>query len=262
VSKIFRNIITGAALFLSHLATAHADEQHLVLFGGGPRPVEALTRFVNFAGGANAQILVVTWASEIPEDVYAAIDNDLKAVGALNIVSALKAPTNADEKKYFLTQLSQSQAIFFSGGDQNRTMSVLKDNDLRKALVEKYTQGFVFAGTSAGTAMMSHHMMTGDSTPLGVGLGLLPHVIVDTHFLKRHRNQRLAQAISKFPDLLGVGIDEGAALVIVDGMHAQVVGPEQVVMIKAQASSTCEKYLKSPECFNLRLQLSEQCSSH
>jgi cyanophycinase len=99
--------------------------------------------------------------------------------------------------------------------------------------------------------MMSQQMMTGDSTPLGRGLGLLPNVILDTHFLKRHRNARLAAAVTSFPNVLGVGIDEGAALVVNDGALAQVMGPEKVVIVKA-GHSVCETYLLPEDCYDLK----------
>ncbi len=256
--KVFFRHFTIVLCWAWGYASFAASQQKLVLFGGGPRPSEAISDFVQFSGGAKANILVVTWASKIPTDVFGAISADLVASGALYVQSALKAPRNSQEKREFLTQLAQADGVFFSGGDQSRIMLVLQDRDLKDAIVKKYSDGFVVAGTSAGTAMMSAHMMTGNSSPLGVGLGLLTNVIVDTHFIKRQRTARLEKAIAQFPDLLGVGIDEGAALVVTDGQHARVVGPEQVVIIKAQPQS-CQDLLKANDCYNLSDKKRENC---
>ncbi len=241
------------------LATAHAS-QKLFLFGGGARPSEAISEFLQLSGGAQSKILVVTWASQIPEDVFTSIAADLKAVGAQNISVSLRPPQNQSDKKIFLAQLAEATGIFFSGGDQNRAMLAFNDNDLRQAVEDKYKNGFVIAGTSAGTAMMSPIMMTGDSTPVGKGLGLLPNTILDTHFIKRNRIARLEKALLNFQDLIGVGVDEGAALLVIDNAHAQVVGPNQVVIINRQPRLT-EEYLQPKERYNITLKKREDCKS-
>jgi cyanophycinase len=108
--------------------------------------------------------------------------------------------------------------------------------------------GAVIAGTSAGAAVMSKKMITGNqkkhpgsdagfvtieaaNIETTEGLGLLPDVIIDQHFIKRQRLNRLVAASIENPDYLCVGIDESTA-VIVDGDEATVTGESQVVVIK------------------------------
>jgi cyanophycinase len=109
---------------------------------------------------------------------------------------------------------------------------VLNDEGLLQAIRARHRAGVVFGGTSAGTAVMSARMITGegdftvldgDKVEVRPGLGLLPGVIVDQHFLKRQRQNRLFGLVLKHPEERGVGIDEGAALVV-HGHEAEVVG--------------------------------------
>ena len=94
-----------------------------------------------------------------------------------------------------------------------------------------FARGIPFAGTSAGTAIMSCLMI---SSPPGAecsnevvfreGLGLLPGTILDQHFLKRGREPRLFNSVLHHPERLGIGVDEGAALVISEGYVAEAFG--------------------------------------
>ena len=109
-------------------------------------------------------------------------------------------PLDAEKRVKFVEQLNSASGVFFSGGDQNRIMDVLADEGLFQMIKSKYNSGTPFGGTSAGAAVMSDPMMTGeadlkilDGTKVGVrkGLGLLPSVIFDQHFLVRQRHNRL-----------------------------------------------------------------------
>ena len=101
--------------------------------------------------------------------------------------------------------------------------------------------GVVFGGTSAGTAVMSRLMITGegdfariDASTVAVreGLGLLPGVIVDQHFLRRQRENLLFALVLAHPEALGVGVDQDTAF-LVDGTVGEVVGPSVVMMVRA-----------------------------
>jgi cyanophycinase len=102
----------------------------------------------------------------------------------------------------------------------------------------------VFGGTSAGTAIMSPRMITGngDFTVIDAarvetrpGLGLLAGTIVDQHFVKRQRQNRLFALVLASPDDLGVGVDEGAALLVEDSRTGTVVGEGAVLLVDGKA---------------------------
>ncbi len=231
-----RRLSTVFAFLL--LARAAAAEERLVLFGGGPRPAAAMTRFVQWAGGRAARILVVPWASGEPKESYEALRADFALLGPAALECAPLAPLTEATRVELLEQLGKATGVFFGGGDQARIMDVLKDEELLQAMRARHRAGVVFGGTSAGTAVMSARMITGegdftvldgDKVEVRPGLGLLPGVIVDQHFLKRQRQNRLFGLVLKHPEERGVGIDEGAALLVL-GHEAEVVGGSVMVV--------------------------------
>jgi cyanophycinase len=135
-----------------------------------------------------------------------------------------------------------------AGGDQRRLMEVLSEKE-RKAIRKAYEKGAVIAGTSAGAAVMSKKMITGDEQKhpeyhptfrtledeniiFDEGLGLLPeNIIIDQHFIYRSRYNRLLTAVMELPDHIGFGIDESTALFIQHD-SATVIGEWQVISFR------------------------------
>lgn len=240
------------------------SQQRLVVIGGGTRPPESLARFVEWAGGnEKAKILIITWASGVPAESFEALKKDFEKYRVTSIENAPLAPLDADKRKQFLEQLKSATGVFFSGGDQNRIMEVLKDEELYKALREKYAGGAVFGGTSAGAALMSTPMMTGendltviDGAKVGrrQGLGLIPNVILDQHFIKRQRQNRLFGLVLQNPQMLGVGIDEDTALMVTDNRFAEVSGASYVMMVDGsnKKATFMINLLKAGEKFDLK----------
>jgi cyanophycinase len=230
------------AVFAVLLPTAAPAGEKLVLLGGGPRPPEALARFVEWAGNGRSRLLVVTWASADPLESYASLEQDLRLYRPAAIEAAPLPPLGAPDRDRLVAAVKRATGIFFGGGDQSRIMDVLQDRELAEVFRARYRAGVVFGGTSAGTACMSGLMITGggDQTVLDghkvavrPGLGLLPGVILDQHFMKRQRQNRLFGLVLDHPSLLGVGVDEGTALAVSDNRHAEVVGPGAVMMVDA-----------------------------
>jgi cyanophycinase len=261
VRAVPRFLLLSAALLLLP-RTVPAGER-LVLLGGGPRPPAALARFVEWAGNGASRLLVITWASADPLDSYLSIERDLRLFRPASVEAAPFAPLGPGDKERVLDAVRRATGIFFGGGDQGRILDVLQDPDLLEALRERYRRGVVFAGTSAGTAVMSGLVITGGGDPtvldgrrveVRAGLGLLPGVILDQHFLKRQRQNRLFGLVLDHPRLLGVGVDEGTALVVSDNRHAEVVGPGPVMMVDAVAGTDdlVVSLLRPGESFDLK----------
>lgn len=218
-----------------------AAQQRLVVVGGGKRPPAAMSKFVEWAGGRAAKILVIPWATSEPESSFEYLRKDFAELGPESIVLAPVAPLTAEKKNVFLSQLNDATGVFFTGGDQVKTMDVLKDESLVHALKERYEKGIVFGGTSAGAAIMSKQMITGEGdftvidgkkVETRAGLGLLPDdVIVDQHFIKRQRQNRLFGLILLSGEKFGIGIDEDTALLVTDNRYGHVVGSRQVMTV-------------------------------
>lgn len=226
-------------LLLPFCIHAGYGQQRLVVIGGGKRPAEAMRKFVEWSGGTKAKMLVITWATASPAESFGAIRKQLAEFpGAVE--HAPDPPFDSAKRTRFLEQLKDCTGIFFAGGDQNKIMDVLADRDLLNLLRGRYEVGVAFGGTSAGAAVLSDPMMTGeadlkilDGSKVGVreGLGLVPNVIFDQHFLVRQRQSRLFGLVQKDRRMLGVGIDEDNAVLIEDNRRLRVVGTTWVMFI-------------------------------
>jgi len=254
-------ILIGIFLLLFCNASA---QQHLVIIGGGPRPAEALARFVEWAGKDRAHVLIISWATQDPDGAFKSLKQDFSPFPTAQVEAAPPAPLNPETRARFLMQLQKATGVFFSGGDQGRIINVFQDEALLLGVRQRYSAGVVFGGTSAGTAIMSRRMITGegdfkaiDGTKVETraGLGLLPAgIIVDQHFIKRQRENRLFALLLQGPEAFGLGIDEGTALLVSDNRHAEVVGASQVMMIKAHARdhSLTVRLVKAGDRIDLR----------
>lgn len=71
---------------------------------------------------------------------------------------------------------------------------------------------------------------TKGATKMGKGLGLIPNFIIDSHFIRRGRFGRLAEAVAKFPLKVGIGLAEDTGLVIKKGNKCEVIGSGMVIL--------------------------------
>jgi len=236
-----------------------AAEAHLVLLGGGRPPEAALGRFVQWAGGSRARIVVLTWGAE-PSEGLEAVRDALRPFAPASVEAAPSAPLRDESRSELERRLERATGVFLAGGDQQRLLDVLSDDAVAGALRARYRGGAAFAGSSAGTAVISTLAITGegdftvvDARAVGVrtGLGLLPGVILDQHFLRRQRENRLFSLVLAHPRLLGLGIDEGAGLLVAGGRHAEAVGG-QVMVVDGSHRAELRVHLLNPgETFDL-----------
>lgn len=248
-----KKFVISLALLLTHVA--HAEE-HLVLVGGGQHPPEAMKAFYDWTGREEPCILVIGWASSVPDENLRIVLEDYD-----QYAHRPQLELAAHDRETVLKQLERADGVWFTGGDQTKVMAVLQDRALLQALREKYRSGTVFGGTSAGTAIMSLKMLTGKAdltvidpakVEIAEGLGLLPeHVIVDQHFLRRQRENRLFGALLGHAGTTGIGIDEDTALLLSNGVQARVVGRAQIMLVTPEAPSLRIRLYQPGECFRL-----------
>ena len=226
-------LAAAALLCAAAPLSAAGGEEHLVLLGGGKVPTAALARFVQWAGGSRARILVLAGGTDDGRDPLDSVRDALRPFSPGVVEAAPAAPLRDDARAERRRRLERATGVFLAGGDQQRLLDALADDEFARALRERYRAGVAFAGSSAGTAAISALAITGegdftviDARQVGVraGLGLLPSVILDQHFVKRQRENRLFALVLAHPRLLGIGIDEGAALLVEKGRHAEAVG--------------------------------------
>ena len=216
-----------ALLALGASAPAGAPPpQRLVLMGGGDKPPAALGQLVEWAGGADARVLIVPWASSEPAESAAAFQDDLRPHRPGRVDVAPFAPLDDAKRAQCWSSSARRPGSSSPAATRRGIMDVLADRACFEAFRARYRAGVVFGGTSAGTAIMSPRMITGngDFTVIDAaqvetrpGLGLLEGTIVDQHFVKRQRENRLFGLVLAHPEVLGVGIDEDTALLVRDG---------------------------------------------
>jgi cyanophycinase len=249
----------GCAPLLPPAASAapqRAAAGHLFIVGGGPRPAALMQRFVDLAGGpGRARIVVIPIASAEPEATGESQAAELRALGAEARVLVLDRA--GASRPGVTAELEGVTGIWYSGGDQNRITAVLGGTPAEAAIAARYLAGAVVGGTSAGAAIMTTPMITGaEARPGGArpsedawitiergnvitaeGLMLLPGAIVDQHFVRRQRHNRLIALILEQPSLVGAGIDEETALQVNPDGSWEVVGRSVVVIYDARRAT-------------------------
>ena len=215
-----------------------------------------LSLVVEEAGGVNSNIVVIPTASSIPVEIG---ENYIKAfttLGCKNIhILDIRSREDAEDKDS-IARIEQADCVMFSGGNQAKISKFIGDTSLYELLRKRYINdaGFVIAGTSAGAMAMTNEMIAGGSSTkafkkgaviMRKGLGLIPEVIIDTHFILRGRFGRISEAVAKFPDLLGIGLAEDTGMIIRNGNDCTVIGSGMALIFDgSELSHNNEKILE------------------
>ena len=219
----------------------------ILVIGGAEDKVhgkEILQTFLNRSGGTNAIIGIIPCASREPSLIGERYYRIFEDLGAKQIkVLDIRDRTAADDPVY-LDFVEQCTGIFMTGGDQLRLCGLLAETPLMNRIVARaQKQEISLAGTSAGAAVMGHHMIAGGSSgespnralvDMAMGLGIIPEVLVDQHFYNRNRLARLLSAISSHPELIGVGIDEDTCAMFESDGTIQAIGRGTVTIVDAK----------------------------
>lgn len=215
----------------------------LVIAGGGKLPDRVFQRFVEASGGRNARIAILPTASGDPRESASAMVDRIKALGGQPVVLD---PRTRPQAEAMALETVGCTGFWFTGGDQKRIQGIVAGTSLHRAIAEAYLKGAAVGGTSAGAAVMSRIMLEGQAdvseTAPGSyktldGLGLLPGCIVDQHFIRRSRHNRLLSLLMEHPDHLGIGIDEETA-VVVHASTFRVLGHRRVLVLDPGAMKT------------------------
>jgi cyanophycinase len=210
---------------------------YLVIVGGGGLPDTVRDRFLELAKNKKGQrkLVVIPTASELVDkfpDRYRSRSYDYWNKQGLDSVALMHTTKKAEANDpKFVAPLKDATAAWLGGGDQSRLVNIYGDTAVERELRSLLNRGGVIGGTSAGASVMSRIMITGGHSEarVGTGFGLLPHVVIDQHFGNRQREPRLKYVVSKYPNCLGLGIDEQTA-VIVHGHTFTVLGDAHVAV--------------------------------
>jgi cyanophycinase len=201
-----------------------------------------LRRIMTEAGGSTARIEVVTTASTIPQEVGNNYLNAFGKIGCTNI-GVMHIRNRADAMNEIFTERIRScDCVMFSGGNQMRLSAIFGGTGFLKILHERYNNEdkFVIAGTSAGAMAMSNTMIYEGNAirahlkgevKMTTGLGFMDNVIIDSHFEKRGRFGRLAQAVAGNPSCIGIGLGEDTGMLVTGGDKMEAIGSGLVIII-------------------------------
>lgn len=226
-------------------ASAQSPKGSLFIIGGGTIPDSLRMQLLETAHWKKKDpIVIVTLASAYSDESFEGSNALFKNLTGEQCIKFDSAAVH-DSKK--LDSLKHAKIIFLGGGAQDRFMHLIEGSPVKNIILDAYKHGAVISGSSAGAAVMSNTMITGDGKIDTVyastfrilengnlitseGLGLLDSVIIDQHFLIRSRYNRLLSAQFEFPAFQCIGIDESTAIVIHQG-KAMVRGESQVIVL-------------------------------
>jgi cyanophycinase len=200
-----------------------------------------LRRIVEEAGGVKKRIEVITTASMIPHQVGENYLNAFGRIGCVNVgIMHIRTRENLQQAEY-IKRLAECDCIMLTGGNQMRLTATLGGTEFLKVLRQRYlNEKIVVAGTSAGAMAMSSTMIY-EGNPfrahlkgevkITTGLRLIDNVIIDSHFEKRGRFVRLAQAVASNPACIGIGLGEDTGMIITEGNKMEAIGSGLIVVI-------------------------------
>lgn len=220
----------------------------LFIIGGGSRPDFLVDRMIKEAGLKSGEtVAIFPHASEEQDSSFYYAKQQFEKRNLKALDCAFKKDEKLPPSK--LDSLKTAKLIYIGGGDQVRFMEIINSNpEVKNLLKSAYQNGKMIAGTSAGAAVMSEVMITGNqlkykdyentfdnieikNVETKQGLGFIKTAVIDQHFVVRSRYNRLLSLIIENPTYKGIGIDEGTAILVKNGA-AEVVGRAQVIVFK------------------------------
>jgi cyanophycinase len=252
-STVFQILFGFCGLMISSCQSEN-KEGKLFIIGGGQRPDAMVDEMIHISGiDKGGYGVILPMASVQPDTEVIDTQNDFIRRGCANVYG-LCFKNGEPCPPSWIDSIRHARLIFISGGDQARFMDAIAGTPIRETIHEAFANGSLIAGTSAGAAVMSRKMITGNelkhpgdsatfvtmedrNVEIREGLGMLETVIIDQHFIKRKRLNRLVSVCIENPENICAGIDESTAL-LVNGETATVYGLNQVVVLRQRSART------------------------
>jgi len=223
---------------------------NLMIIGGGERTAQIMEKTVELGGGTDSRFVIIPQASSVPLETALYQQEDILKAGAGEVSYLMLDSANVDSLPH-LEAIRNATAIFFSGGDQSRLTKLLHGTQLLEEIKALYKRGGLLSGTSAGAAIQSEVMITGEElinddedrpynaiAPNNIevvqGFGFVNEIIIDQHHLKRRRNNRLMSVVLENPKLMGMGIDESTAIWVKPDLTCEILGDATVIVYDAR----------------------------
>ena len=260
-----RFLISALVCLMALGANAQTPKGHLLIIGGGKCTPQLLDKFIDNSGGKDAKYLVITCAGHRREGRVTCQKDGEKFIALMNGQGVNDIhwidPTreDCDNAAYVATELKGVTGVFFTGGIQTSIINAMRGTLMHEKLMSMYVNdGICIGGTSAGAAMMPDPMLETSSPKkvngkapedktvrdirpsmgkIGPGMGFLKNVIIDQHFIKRARHNRMLSTAMDCPGVTTFGIDESTAMFVSNGCDVTVVGESSVTVVEVEASA-------------------------
>ena len=200
-----------------------------------------LKHVLDQAKGKGSKVVLVTSASSIPKEVAAAYEFGFKRLGCGNLIHYHITDKAECNSASLLADFGAADVVMFTGGNQAKLPKRIGKTQLHELLLQRYRhEPLVIAGTSAGAMAMSAFMVAGGSASeaffkgavqMKTGFGFIPGLIIDTHFVRRGRFGRLAEAVAINPTCVGIGLAEDTGVIIEGGDYFKVIGSGMAIVM-------------------------------
>jgi cyanophycinase len=207
----------------------------LLIVGGGTNSAAVIEAAERHGGGRDARWVVIPSAQSDQELRSPKVPDFIRQQGRFTLLHTRERATADSES--FTAPLAGATAVWFDGGRQWRLADTYCGTRTEQALFALLARGGLVAGSSAGATIQGSFLVRG--SPSGNkqlvdptctrGFGFVVNVAIDQHIVVRQREADLAKVVALNPGLLGIGIDEGTAI-LVQGNIFTVIGPSVVAV--------------------------------
>jgi cyanophycinase len=251
----------------------------LVIQGGGSAEGTGIVEtFINKAGGANAKIIVVPTAggNRNPDGTIRLYEEEKvlaawKKRGATNVHMLHTHDPKVADTEEFARILRDANGVWFDGGRQWNIVDSYANTLTLREFHNVLERGGVIGGSSAGATIQGDYLVRGAIAGSEIvmttepehehGFAFLRKVAIDQHINTRNRWDDIIPVIKKYPNLLGIGLSEGTAIVVT-GDRFQVIGKWKVTIHdNSRAYQPWEKpyYVLSPgDVYNMKTRAIEK----
>jgi cyanophycinase len=262
ISFLFALVLLGS---LPVAAKSHKTEGPkkgtLVIVGGGQVGPEIRSRFIQLAGGPDANFVIIPTADEDRNltDLAKIKERFIQTWGVKNVTVLHTRDKKVADTKAFAEPIRHASGVWFPGGRQWRLVDSYLGTRTDKEIHKLLDRGGVVGGSSAGATIQGSYLVRGAvegnevmmAPSHEVGLGLMKNVAIDQHIITRHREKDLDPVIVKHPELLGIGIDESTAIVVHQSQF-EVIGKSKVAVHDGKPHDGGNFYFLEPgQKFNL-----------
>ncbi|MDH5759914.1 MAG: cyanophycinase [Gemmatimonadota bacterium] len=206
--------------------------------GGGILAPQLFRRFVSLAGGRGAHIVLIPTASA--DDGFPTGWSEIQALkrAGAGTVTVLHTRSRSEaDSEAFVEPLETADGVWFTGGRSWRLVDAYLNTRTHDVLRELLDRGGVVGGTSAGASILASYLVRGSvhdnrtmvAPEYDEGFGFLRSVAIDQHLDSRGREFDMLEVLDIDPGVLGLGVDEGTAVVVI-GDQLQVMGRGRVAV--------------------------------